>query len=48
MVATYNFGSVYIYIMHRISYHIRKNAFALTFEPKIWDYSIPSLRVIRT
>ena len=27
------------------SCHIRKNAFAYTFEPKLWDYSIPVLKV---
>ena len=24
-------------------YHIHKNAFVYTFEPQIWDYSIPVL-----
>ena len=32
---------------HGPSYHICNNAFAYTFEPKIWDYSIPVLKVIK-
>ena len=27
------------------SYHICKTEFAYTFEPNIWDYSIPILKV---